>query len=77
MINESLLNKYKSIKFVPDGTIFGADMRVATQQKKCPFCFCALYEMRNKPLLYCRKKNCPKKITGKGFVISKEKILNE
>ncbi len=65
---------FKLPKFVPDGSLLGLDMRIATQKGHCPYCMCKLYAMRNRPMMYCKKKNCPKRISGKGFVISKSKI---
>lgn len=66
----SLFDKFKEVKFVSDGTIFGADMRIAVTQKKCPFCGCKLYLMRNRPMYYCKSLKHKNK-----FIISADKII--
>lgn len=65
----NLFSKYEEIKLEPTGTLFDVDLRVAKKHRVCPFCFCKLYEMRNKPFMYCRSKKHRNK-----FIISKDKM---
>lgn len=61
--------KLAEYEFVHSNTLFPIDPKVATNQGKCPFCFCKLYEMRGKPFLYCKSKSHKNR-----FIISKDKV---
>lgn len=64
----SLLDKYKDIKIEHTGTLFELDLLGALKTKTCPYCFRKLYEMRSRPLWYCKNKQ------HKTFVVSSDKI---
>lgn len=61
--------KLAQFEFVHSPTLFPIDPKVATQQSRCPYCFCRLYEMRGKPFWYCKSKSHKVR-----FIISKDKI---
>jgi hypothetical protein len=69
MIPTSLFSKYQKMEVVPIPTLFEPDLLLAVNQKKCPFCLCKLYEMRNKPFWYCKSKKHKSR-----FIISKDKM---
>ena len=70
-IDKSLFEKYNGIQLKSDGTLFGIEPIYAAKHKVCPFCFNKLYEMKNKPLLYCKSKKHKQK-----FIISKSKSFS-
>lgn len=68
-INPNLFDKYKEMKVVSDGTLFGVEPIIAIQHRACPYCFCKLYLMRNNKFYYCKSVKHKKR-----FVISKAKM---
>lgn len=66
----SLFEKYESMKLVPDGTLFGADMRIAVTQCRCPFCGNKIYLMIKAPMYFCKSKKHRNR-----FIISANKII--
>ena len=52
---------HKDIKVESYGTLFAPDFSLV-KDKFCPYCFRKLYEMRNKPLMYCRNKTHQRKV---------------
>lgn len=69
---EGLFEKYKKIEFKPQVNLFNDIPLYAINDNKCPWCGLKLYEMRNRPLRYCKSKRCPCAIqTGKTFVCKK------
>ncbi len=75
MLNIAEILKTLELKFKPSGMLFDLDILNALKQKICPFCGRKLYEMRNRPLWYCRAKTCECRGTnGRAFIVSKEKI---
>lgn len=71
-MNKDLFKKYENIEHKSDGTLFGIEPIIALKFKKCPFCFNSLYEMRNKPFLYCKSNKHKNK-----FMVSKDKIYKD
>ncbi len=69
MINSNLFDKYKDMKHVSDGTLFGVDLRMAKQKRVCPYCFNKLYLMGNQKFYYCKSKKHKNR-----FIISKVKM---
>lgn len=69
MIDKSLFSKYKEIEFKSDGTLFGIQPLDAIKFKVCPYCFNKLYEMRNRPFMYCRSNKHKNR-----FMIGKDKM---
>lgn len=67
------LSRFNNLEFkspFDSGVLFMPDMRDAVVKHVCPFCFRKLYEMRDKPLMFCKNK------THKRFIISKSKLVN-
>lgn len=65
----NLLSKYEGLKFEQTGLLFDLDLRVATEQGKCPYCGHKLYLMRNRPLYFCKSFKHANR-----FVISADKV---
>lgn len=65
----NLFDKYKNIKVVSDGTLFGIEPLIAITHRVCPYCYCKLYLMRSGKFYYCKSKKHKNK-----FIISKEKM---
>ncbi len=53
-IDKNLFDKYSNIKIETYPVLF-PDFTLPSKGH-CPYCFNKLYEMRNKPLLYCKSK---------------------
>ena len=71
-LNAIDLSKYKDLPFkstFDNGTLFPLDMRDAVVKHVCPYCQRKLYEMRDKPMAYC------KNLTHKRFVIARSKLI--
>ncbi len=75
MIEISLFTKYETMKVVPTGALFDLPLLETCKTHKCAYCGLKLYEMRNRPMYYCKSKRCPNLIQNKKqFVISKSKL---
>lgn len=68
-MESSLLKKYQDLNYSESTTLFMPDMRDAVVRHICPLCFRKLYEMRDKPLAYCKNRG------HKRFIIAKSKLI--
>ncbi len=56
MIPDNLFSKHLNVKVEVYPTLFPPDFQNAKRLRQCAFCGRKLYEMRFKPLLYCKSK---------------------
>lgn len=64
--------RFDNLKFestFDNGTLFPLDMRDAVVKHVCPYCQRRLYEMRDRPLVYCKNR------LHKRFVMDKGKLI--
>lgn len=66
------LSRFDKLNFnstFDDGVLFPINLLDAVVKHVCPYCGCKLYEMKNKPFVYCKSKSHSNR-----FIINKSKL---